>query len=144
LTKQEASDAGNAPDQEHAERRRAVIPRRTWIADWHYAAKPPQTLQIWKDARMQPIAASWYRPENIQAFGLQALSTGSGTLQTTWAGYESNEERMRLNLSQFSAMILAAEISWAGGKKPLNKLGYDPAVEFLRLFDAKPISLKKR
>jgi hypothetical protein len=141
LAPKEASDAANAPSQEHAVRRRAAIPKRTLIADWHYTAKLSQTLQLWKDEGMKPVASAWYRPDNIQAFGLQALTTSSGTLQTTWAGYESNEEGMRANLIQFSAMLLAAEMSWGGGKEPLDKTGYDANTEFVRLFDAKPIRL---
>ena len=59
-----------------------------------------------------------------------------GCLQTTWCGYESNESVLDTEeRRQFTAMVLAAEYFWNGGKGPTpDKLPYDPAEVFRRQF----------
>ena len=145
----EAPDAALGDNKWEAEHRRAAIPKRTIIADWHYKADSrPKTfypvLQLWKSAEMRPIAAAWYRPENVRGFDLAAVLENCGTLQTTWAGYESNEEGMIKAFPQFSAMVLAGDYSWSGRQDELNKLGYDPAEVFRRMYFGKPVPLVGR
>lgn len=127
----EAIDAGLGDSAEHAARRRKAIRPGSWIADWHYKADPNpdgfrRSLQLWKQEGFRPVAAMWFRPENIRGFTLAAIAEGAGTLQTTWAGYESNETNMVREVKQFSAMVLAADYAWSGRQETPDALGYDP------------------
>ena len=142
----EAPDAALAGSAEDAKARRAAIPKGAYIADWHYKADPrPETflpvLQLWKDAGMRPIAAAWYRPDNIQGFALAAGLLDAGFLQTTWAGYESSEKAMLENPRQFSAMVLAADYAWSGRKEKPEELPYDPQEVFRKLYFGRPSPL---
>jgi len=139
----EAVDAAHGDSAEHAQRRRAAIPRGATITDWHYRALPePQpllkSLQVFKNAGFRPIASAWYAPDNVRAFNLAADMERVGTLQTTWAGYESNEENMLRNIEQFTAMVLAADYSWSGRGERIDKLPYDPVAVFRKLYFGSP------
>lgn len=141
----QAPDATNAPTIEIAADRRSVIPKGAFIADWHYRRDPtPElfapSLALWAKEGYRPIAATWYKPENIRGFILGAK--GNGVLQTTWAGYESNEKNMLRSMNQFNAMVLAADYAWSGRKEMPDRLGYDPGAVFRRMMYADPISLK--
>jgi len=143
----EAPDAALAGTAADAKARRDAIPRGSWIADWHYKADPrPETFQgnlsLWKDAGMRPIAATWYRPENIRGFALAAGQLGAGLLQTTWAGYESTEEAMLQNPVQFGAMVLAADYGWSARKELPEELSYDANEVFRKLYFGRPSLLK--
>jgi hypothetical protein len=58
-----------------------------------------------------------------------------GLLQTTWAGFDSNERCLDQSFNQFSAIILAAEYAWNSGKTSLDRLPYKPDEEFRRQWD---------
>lgn len=135
----EAIDAMNGDTKEHAARRRKAIPKGTYIADWHYRNDPKpdgfkKSLRIWKEGGHLPIASAWYRTHNIKGFAHAAIEEGAGFLQTTWAGYESNEANMLREIQQFTAMILAAEYSWSGRKELPSELPYDATSLFRRLY----------
>ena len=139
----EAVDAAHGDSAEHAKRRRDAIPRGAIITDWHYRAMPePQpllkSLQTWKQAGFRPIASSWYAPDNVRAFSLAADMERVGTLQTTWAGYESNEENMLKNIEQFTAMVLAGDYSWSGRGERVDRLPYDPVSVFRQMYFGAP------
>ncbi|RYG25027.1 hypothetical protein EON82_08615 [bacterium] len=147
LAQGEAPDAALAPNKEAAAKRRAAIPKYSWITDWHYLADPnPEkftgVIQLWKDAGMRTVAATWYRPDNIRGFSLAAGLLGAGTLQTTWAGYESNESAMLENPQQFGAMVLSADYAWSGRKEKPSELPYDPNEMFRKMYYARPSPLK--
>jgi hypothetical protein len=142
----EAPDAALAEDKANAAARRAAVPKGSLIGDWHYLDDPDyrtyrKSLDLWKDAGMNPIAAAWYHPNNIHGFDVQAGLQGDGTLQTTWAGYESNEDAMLDAMPQFTAMILAADYAWSGRNDEANEVGYDPALVFRRLYFGHPSPL---
>lgn len=146
LASGEAPDAANGDTKADAESRRAAIPKGAWIADWHYLSDPkPETylkvLQLWKDAGMWPIASAWYNPANIRGFDLAAGMLNAGTLQTTWAGYESNEQALTEHPEQFGAMVLAADYAWSGRKELPNELPYDPIDVFQKLYFGRPSPL---
>lgn len=127
----EAIDATHGDSPEHAARRRQAIPEGAWITDWHYRAENDPagflaSLSRWKGEGKRPIASMWFRPENIRGFTLAAIAEGAGTLQTTWAGYESNEANMIREIKQFSAMVLAADYAWSGRTELADQLGYHP------------------
>ena len=122
-----------------AKERRSVIPKWSFICDWHYQKNPDPklyatSLALFRQEGFRPIASSWFEPENIRGFALAAINHGAGTLQTTWAGYESSEKAMNQNLKQFSAMVLAADYAWTGRAEMPNKLGYDPTAVFRQLY----------
>ncbi len=139
----EAPDAALAGTAEDAKARRAALPKGAYIADWHYKADPNPTtftpvIQLWKDAGMRPIAAAWYRPENIRGYALAAAALDAGFLQTTWAGYESSEAAMLENPRQFSAMVLAADYAWSARAEKPSALPYDPQEVFRSLYFGRP------
>lgn len=145
----EAIDAALGDTTADAAARRDAIPKGATIADWHYKADPnPQgfqaSLRLWKRAGMRPIASAWYQPDNVRGFYQAALLERTGTLQTTWTGYESNEENMMRNFAQFSAMILAGDYAWSGRSEMPGALGYDPAEVFRRMYFDPPSPLSPR
>ncbi len=142
----QAPDATNGVSPEIAKKRRDAVPRGAMIADWHYAALPKPdpfytSLRIWQGEGFVPVAAAWYQPENVRSFCIAAAQLGAGTLQTTWAGYESSEERMIAESRQFTAMVLAADYSWSGRQEPIADLGYDPVDVFRRMYFGPPSPL---
>ncbi|MER3495471.1 MAG: hypothetical protein C4320_00735, partial [Armatimonadota bacterium] len=135
----EAPDAAFGRTKAHAQARRDAVPKGTFIADWHYKADArPQVflpnLQVLKLDGFIPIATTWNRPENIRGFTLAADLERVGTLQSTWAGYESGEPSLLANLPQFWAMVLSADYSWSARQDAVDQLGYDPAVVFRRMY----------
>jgi hypothetical protein len=139
----EAIDATDGVDKAEAAKRRAYIPKGTLIADWHYKPEPKieaflPSLQLWKAEGFKPIACPWYRPDDVRSFDLAADIEKSGTLQTTWCGYFSNEQSMIENFDQFSAMVLAGDFSWSTRYDALGKLGYDPAEVFRKMYFRTP------
>jgi hypothetical protein len=143
----EAPDAALAPSKEAAAIRRGLIPRGAWIGDWHYKDDPrPETfypaLQVWKRDGLRPIATGWYRPGNVRGLTLAADLERVGYLQTTWAGYQSSEATMLQNLDQFTAMVLAGDYAWSGRQEAVDKLGYDPAEVFRRLYFGRRVPVR--
>lgn len=144
----EAVDYALASSGPEAKARRKAIPKGAMIADWHYAARSHPTafgtsLDLWRREGFEPIAATWHNPSNITAFDIAATKRGMGTLQTTWAGYESSEANVAgANLRQFTAMVLAGEYSWSGRTDPPERLGYDPAEIFREMFFGSPHVVK--
>ena len=142
LAPKEAIDATNGDDADNAAQRRKAIPKGTFIADWHYRADQNhvpflKSLQRWKLEGFQPIASTWYRPENIRGFDLAADVENVGTLQTTWPSYDSSEATMLKNLNQFSAFILAGDYGWSGRSEKLNELPYNADEVFARMYNPK-------
>lgn len=142
----EAPDAANAPSTQSASTRRRALNQGTYIADWHYKdSSDPNvfiSLNLWKKAAMNPIAATWFRPNNIRGFTLAAIDAGAGTLQTTWAGYESNEANMIKAFPQFSAYVLSADYAWSGRRELPEDLPYDPGEVLRRLYFSPPQKVK--
>lgn len=107
----EALDATNGDTPAHAKSRREALAPGTVIADWHYKSDSNSaaygSLKLWRDAGMLPIASTWFQLPNIAGFTKAAEENGVGTLLTTWAGYESNEENMLNQPRQFSAIAFA-------------------------------------
>ncbi len=141
----EAIDAAHGHDATEAAARRTAIPKDALITDWHYRAEPEsepfrKSLNVWAKSGQRPIASMWFRPENIRGFTLAAK--GYGTLQTTWAGYTSNEANMMREFRQFSAMILAADYAWSDRGEMPNAIGYDPTAVFRDLYFGAPKPVK--
>ncbi|MEI7577045.1 MAG: hypothetical protein WCK51_09135 [Armatimonadota bacterium] len=139
LSPSDAVDATNGYDLENARKRRKVIPKGAMIADWHYRADQNhrpfiKSLQTWKLEELQPIASTWYRPENIRGFNVAADIEQVGTLITTWAGYESHEMGMLKNLKQFEAMVYAADYGWSGRTELIEDLDYRADEVFAQMY----------
>lgn len=146
LAPTEAPDATNGDDKDNAAARRAAIPKGSLIGDWHYLDDADyrsytKNLQLWKDNGLVPIASTWYKPNNIHGFDVDAGLLGVGTLQTTWCGYDSNEQGMLAAMPQFSAMVLAADYGWSGRNDDASQLGYDPAEVFRQMYFDPPSPL---
>jgi len=142
-----APDWGSAPTAADAARVRDGIPKDTVMVDWQYGDLPKYpSLRRLKDAGFTNIvAATWFAPEDIRKFTRAAAGIGAlGAIQTTWAGYESNESVLATKeRRQFEAMVLAADYFWNGGEGPApSDLPYDPAKVFARQWQA-PASARK-
>lgn len=136
----EAIDAMNGDDAANAAARRKAIPKGATIADWHY--KPTEyhvpfldSLKLWKQEGFEPLASMWYRPENIRGYSIAADVESVGTLQTTWNGYESNEDNMLRDLKQYSAMVLAGDFGWSARLEKVDELPYDPLAIFAKMYN---------
>lgn len=134
----EAPDATYAPSQAVAMARRKAIPKRFVVTDWHYGRMHPESgfdtsLSTWRSAGFGVIAATWFRPGNIEKFGCAAIRAKSGILQTTWLGYESSDATMRTAMPQFSAMAIAGILAYSG-----RTISADEAMRLFRAayFDA--------
>ena len=143
LGPKQAIDATNGDTVEQAQKRRNAIPKGAWIADWHYQPNPKpepflSSLQLWKKEGYVPIASTWYQPDNIRSFNLAADVEKTGSLQTTWCGYFSEESNIDEAFEQFSAMVLAGEYSWSSRFDQVEKLGYDPGAVFRALYFGTP------
>ncbi|MDX2066336.1 MAG: hypothetical protein SFX74_11380 [Fimbriimonadaceae bacterium] len=142
----EAIDAAHGDTPEHAAARRAAIPQGAIVTDWHYRNDPDPAkfvgvLELWRKSGQEPIASMWFRENNIRGFTLAADRMKAGTLITTWAGYESNEDALRRHFNQFSAMILSADYSWSGRQEAVADLGYSPTDLFRRMYFDAPVLL---
>ncbi len=139
LASGEAADAFHAPSKEIASHRRKMLTPGTYVADWHYLNDPnpekfDQSLKLWNAAGMKPIATTWFRPKNIRGFTLSAINNNAGVLQSTWAGYESNEANFVREFEQFAAMVLMADYAWSGRTEMPDKVGYDPGAVLQKLY----------
>ena len=116
LAPNEAVDATHAISKFQAQQVRQLFPKGARIFDWHYAPlnQPEKytSLELWKSQGLTPVATSWFRSKNIQGHTLAAQKQGAGTLQTTWAGYETSEKQVVSNSEQFQAQIVASNLSW--------------------------------
>ncbi len=140
---------GEAPDAAHghtpadAKARRDALPDGTLIGDWHYKDDPnPKiytSLDLFKREGHIPIATTWNRPGNVYGFIHAAIDAGTGVLQSTWAGYESNESNMLREFDQFAAYILAGEYAWSGRKDLPGQIGYDTYEALQRAFYGGPV-----
>jgi len=139
LASGEAADAFHAPNKTVSSQRRKMLAPGTYVADWHYLNDPnpekfDQSLKMWNSIGMRPIATTWFRPKNIRGFTQSAIKNNAGVLQSTWAGYESNEANFVREFEQFAAMVLMADYSWSGRTEMPDKLGYDPGAVLQRLY----------
>ena len=128
--------AANAPTLAEAQSRRAQMPRDAILADWRYATGSEQRngLQILQKAGFQTLGCAWYEPGNIAGWARQATKNNAlGTLQTTWAGYDSNESLLETEYKQFTAYILAAQAAWTGGSRE-DEADFDAAQVFARAY----------
>ncbi|MBX3095843.1 MAG: hypothetical protein KF812_03195 [Fimbriimonadaceae bacterium] len=135
----EANDAIHGDDAENASARRNLLPPETFIADWHYENNPNpdryKSLALWKRLGQRPIAATWNQPNNIYGFAHAAIREGTpGLLQTTWAGYESNERAFISGFPQFAAYLLAAEYAWSGRQDRPEQLPYKVTEVLKRMY----------
>ncbi len=109
--------ASNAPTAAEAQERRDLLPRDAVIADWRYdpGSEQRNALEIFQKGGHPALGAAWYMPENIRGWALQAIANRAiGTIQTTWAGYDSRESLLEDEYRQFTAFVLAAEYAWSG------------------------------
>ena len=86
--------AANAPSLMDAEKMRGQLPKDAVIADWRYDAGSERRngLDIFHSAGHEVIGSAWFSPENIRGWARQCIEKDAlGTLQTTWAGYDSKE-----------------------------------------------------
>jgi hypothetical protein len=112
-----AMTAANAPSIAEAEKRRSLLPKDAVIADWRYEPGSEQRngLGIFRSLGHDVLGSAWYAPENIRGWAHAAVkSKALGTLQTTWAGYDSKESLLDEEYKQFTAFVLAAEYAWSG------------------------------
>ncbi|MBS1721778.1 MAG: hypothetical protein JSS66_02095 [Armatimonadetes bacterium] len=129
LSAGEGADATHAKSLDSAESKRRTLPKTATVFDWHYLNTDEtskfKSLKLWSDLGLKSVAASWWRPRNIRAHTMAAVSNGTGTLQTTWAGYQTTEQSVFSEPNQFAAYVLAADYAWTGRTDQPASLGYD-------------------
>ncbi|MES2464756.1 MAG: glycoside hydrolase family 20 zincin-like fold domain-containing protein [Armatimonadota bacterium] len=140
---EENPDFGTAPSAAAAKAVRSGLPKDIIMMDWQYGERTsfPSLIKLKEAGFKNVVAATWYRPKNIQNFARAANEAGAmGAIQTTWAGYESDESVLDTeHRKQFTAMVLAAEYFWNGGEGPSpDKLPYDYAKIFSEQWNQKP------
>lgn len=145
----QAIDAALGDNPGEAERRRRAIPEGFWIADWHYKNDPRPdryltSLNLFANYGFFPIACGWFNPDNIRGFTEAAYKTGSGYLQTTWAGHQFDENAILKEIRQFGAYVMASDYAWSGRKQSASELGYDPEQVFARMFYDEPSPVQAR
>ncbi len=130
--------AANAPSVAEAARRRIAMPGDAVIADWRYTPGDEQRngLALFRQRGEATLGCPWFQPENIRGWAQQAIAHNSlGTLQTTWAGFDSNAGLLEgwYDYRQFLAYIYAAEYAWSGSERHPYDLfdrpfyrGYEP------------------
>lgn len=133
------ASAGTMSD---AHARRAVLPKGSIVCDWHYQNNPDpafyrDSIRTLQKAGFQVIASAWRKPNNVRGQALAAVQNGCGYLQTTWAGYVSDEATMRSNVDQFATMFLASGYLLGKTTEMPDKLRSNLEQEFLNLFDRK-------
>ena len=143
----ESIDFSNAETQEHAKRRRAVVPKGAYIADWHYSAEPDPlrygpSLDVFQREGFRPVASTWFFPDNVRGFTLAATQRGIGALQTTWADYESCEANMLKYIPQFGAYISFLDYAWSARREMPQDLPYDPIELWTSLYYRNPKPVK--
>lgn len=125
---------GTAPSASQATKIRSGIPKDVILADWQYGEHDdfPSLHQLKNAGFQRLVAASWHRPKNIQTLSRTAAQIGAqGLIQTTWCGYESQEDVLKtLEKRQFTAMVLAAEYFWNGGGPAPSELPFSPEAIF--------------
>jgi hexosaminidase len=139
----QAIDAALGDNPIEAKKRRDALPRGAWIADWHYKNDPQPdrflwSINLWKQEGFWPIASTWFNPDNIRGFSQAAYKSGSGFLQTTWAGYEHDADSMVRDFRQVTAYVLAADYAWSGRTEMPSALDYDPFYVFTRMYYDEP------
>ncbi|HLJ57041.1 MAG TPA: glycoside hydrolase family 20 zincin-like fold domain-containing protein, partial [Chthonomonadaceae bacterium] len=109
--------ASNAPSLADAERMRAELPKDAIVADWRYEPGSEQRngLDLFRAAGHDVLGCAWFSPENIRGWARACIEHGAmGTIQTTWAGYDSKEALLDEEYRQFTAFVLAGEYAWSG------------------------------
>jgi len=126
LSPEEGTGDAQAPDAVEAQLRRSSLPRSVLIADWHYGTGPFRSLELFRDARLETVACTWYGPRNIYEFARAAHAARvKGLLQTTWAGHFPDEKVLGgVERRQFTAFVLAAEYAWSGRTETPDRLPY--------------------
>lgn len=114
LAPQESAMPASAGNIALAKERRSVLPKGSWVCDWHYQGNPDPSLymlslNLLRNEGFHPVASAWNKPKNIEGQCKAAISSGVGYLQTTWAGYELTQLVVEKNLSQFGGMITASD-----------------------------------
>lgn len=143
LAPEETIDFGNAETAAQAKKRRDAVPRGALIADWHYKAEADPapyapSLEALQASGLVPIASTWFFPENIRGFNHAAIQRKLGTLQTTWADFESSEANMLKYFPQFGVYLLSLDYAWSGRKELPEDLPYDANALWARFFYGHP------
>lgn len=144
----QAPDAMNGHNPTEAKARRDALPRGAYIADWHYKndANPTiyKSLGLFQSEGLIPVASTWHRPLNIKGFFAAAAKSGAGALQTTWAGYESNEANMIREFDQMVSYVLAGEYAWSNRPELPNRMPYTADDLLRRLYGQRHVPLKPK
>ncbi|PKO16761.1 hypothetical protein CVU37_10430 [candidate division BRC1 bacterium HGW-BRC1-1] len=150
LAPSEASSAASALNTSESKARRGNLPDDVLVYDWHYVPVKPEkyiSLPVWLNEGLDTIVAPWSQPANVvtiakaaanaRAAGADGTTTqgkAMGLLQTTWAGYQTDEPAFLAAQKQFTAYLLAAEAAWTGGYNSADEVPFDYAEEFTRIW----------
>ncbi|MEQ1821562.1 MAG: glycoside hydrolase family 20 zincin-like fold domain-containing protein [Fimbriimonadaceae bacterium] len=139
----QAIDAALGDNSFEAMQRRNAIPKNAIVADWHYRNYPRADKFLWsinlfRSIGLYTVGSGWFNPDNIKGFCDACYQSGSGYLQTTWAGYQSDEQAVLSEFKQFAAYVHAADYAWSNRSERASELPYDAGQVFSRLFFGQP------
>ncbi|MEQ1932707.1 MAG: glycoside hydrolase family 20 zincin-like fold domain-containing protein [Fimbriimonadaceae bacterium] len=139
----QAIDAALGDNSFEAMRRRQAIPKNAIVADWHYRNYPRGdkymlSIGLFRSLGLTTVGSGWFNGDNIKGFCDACYQSGSGYLQTTWAGYQSDEAAVLREFKQFAAYVHAADYAWSNRSERYTDLPYDAGQVFSRLFFGQP------
>lgn len=122
-----------------------LLPRDVIIADWHYGGEEEfPSFAFWKQHGLRIVAGPWYGLQNIYNLTRAAQKQEAmGIAATTWCGVASEDDAMR-GLQYLGSLPYAADCSWSVGKRPPDKLPYDPGERFVSALRPPQARLKGR
>lgn len=109
------------------------IPKDVIIFDWHYnIGNSHKSVKFFQDNGFQLVGNGWYWPANITTFidEIKRLNC-LGFSGTTWKPIEFIRNSHHL----MTAIVLAAERTWAFDKMPIEKINYHTNNVFRSLHD---------
>lgn len=113
------------------------LPKDILINDWHYApAAQYPSIEFFQSHGFEVVGCTWYNPRNIFAFSGQAARQSIlGMMQTTWTGFEPEEQVLRKYPAQAYGYILSAAWAWNPVRPQMSDLPYRPESVFGRMWN---------
>lgn len=114
------------------------VPKDILICDWRYSNRIVYpTLDFYKRNGFRTIGCSWYLPQNIYHFNLEAGKRGIyGTMKTTWTGFDPEEKVLADKSYDAWSDIMGAAWSWSPGRPTLTGMTWEPDQVFRQVWNA--------
>lgn len=112
-----------------------LLPKDILINDWRYS--PSETypsIDFYQSKGFTIIASTWYDPRNISTFCSYAAKRGiMGMSQTTWTGWQSEEQTLKNHPNQVYAYVLSAAWAWNPVRPSIDDLPFRPEAVYRKM-----------